>query len=254
MPSKVLGEVLENMPLTRDVYEMAILAPEFAGEAKPGQFVEIKCGELPLLRRPISIYDVDKEKGVFRLIYQIRGDGTKKLSQMSPGGKIDLLGPLGKGFTITSGKGILIGGGIGVPPLYYLGKEIKKQGGNIISILGFNDKDTLYGEEAFAELGDIHVATMDGSYGVKGHIGAVLENLPVEKNTTLYACGPEPMLNYVKMFGENKNLDVELSLEAYMGCGVGACLSCVCEKKDGSYARVCTDGPVFKGKDVVFHG
>lgn len=253
MTSKEIGTILANKILIEDsIYLMSIKLPNIVKDAVAGQFVEVKTGDKPLLRKPISIFDVDKENGVLYLLYQIRGLGTKNMSTMEAGEEIDVIGPLGNGFTtdISGKKALLVGGGIGIAPLYYLGRELKDKDNNISFVLGFNSKVEAYGIEVFKDLGKVEVSTMDGSLGVKGHIGSILDNMDIKDYDIIYSCGPEPMLNYLKKF--QNDIDIEMSLEAYMGCGLGACLSCVCEKVDGSYERVCKEGPVFKGKEVKF--
>ncbi len=247
------GVVQSNEPLIKDfIYLMKITATDIAESAKPGQFLEIKTGDIPLLRKPISIFAVDKVDGTISILYQVKGQGTKNLSLFNIGQPIDLMGPLGSGFTLEkfNKKCLLIGGGIGVAPLYDLGLKLKEAGNEVEFILGFASKETSYAIEYFKKLGLVKIATIDGSLGEKGTIGAILEGYDFDEISIAYACGPEPMLKYLKNF-EDK-VDLELSLEAYMGCGLGACLSCVCKMKDGDYKRVCKEGPVFKAKEVSF--
>lgn len=247
------GIVISNEPLIKDfIYLMKIKEDEIARSAKPGQFIEIKTGEIPLLRKPISIFAVDKNSGTISILYQVKGQGTKNLSLFEIGQSIDLIGPLGNGFTIEKfeKKCLLIGGGIGIAPLYELGLRLKEAGNEVEILLGFSSKETSYAIEYFKELGTVTITTMDGSLGVKGTVGAILDSYKFEDVSRAYACGPEPMLKYLKSL-EDK-VDLELSLEAYMGCGLGACLSCVCKMKDGDYKRVCKEGPVFQAKEVTF--
>lgn len=247
------GIVLDNKPLIKDfIYLMKIKEAKIAESAKPGQFLEIKTGALPLLRKPISIFTVDKIKGTISILYQIKGQGTKNLSLFKNGQSIDLMGPLGNGFTVEkfNKKCILIGGGIGVAPLYDLGLRLKEAGNEVEVILGFSSKETSYAIDYFEELGSVKIATIDGSIGVKGTVGTILDDYYLGDVSRAYACGPEPMLRYLKTLEDE--VDLELSLEAYMGCGLGACLSCVCKMNDGDYKRVCKEGPVFKAKEVSF--
>jgi dihydroorotate dehydrogenase electron transfer subunit len=247
------GTVLNNEPLIKDfIYLMKIKEHKIAECAKPGQFLEIKTGSLPLLRKPISIFEVDKVAGTISILYQVKGQGTKNLSLFKNGQAIDLMGPLGNGFTVDKfeKKCLLIGGGIGVAPLYELGLRLKEIGNDVEIILGFSSKDTSYAIEYFKELGPVKIATIDGSLGCKGTVGSVLNEYDLNDVSKAYACGPEPMLKYLKSI-EDK-VDLEISLEAYMGCGLGACLSCVCKMNDGDYKRVCKEGPVFKAKEVSF--
>ena len=252
MNIKEIGKVLSNEALIEGfIYLMRIRSPKIAAEAAAGQFVEIRTGKSPLLRKPISLFEVEKTEGTISILYQVKGEGTRNLAAFVPGDDVDMIGPLGRGFTVKkSGKKcLLVGGGIGIAPLYQLGRDLKALGSEVEFILGFGTKDQSYALELFGALAPVHVSTMDGSLGVKGTVGAILDGWNLDEVETIYSCGPEPMLKYVQTFGDR--LDVELSLEAYMGCGLGACLSCVCEKKDGDYARVCKDGPVFKAGEVV---
>ena len=247
------GVVLVNEPLINDfIYLMKIKEPAISSSAKPGQFLEIKTGDSPLLRKPISIFEVNKTEGTISILYQVKGQGTRNLAKFNKGQPIDLIGPLGNGFTVDKfdRKCLLIGGGIGVAPLYDLGLKLKEAGNEVEIILGFGSLDTSYALDYFSKLGKVMIATMDGSLGIKGTIGEVLESYDLTSISKAYACGPEAMLQYLKSFEDR--LDLELSLEAYMGCGLGACLSCVCKMTDGEYKRVCKEGPVFKAKEVSF--
>lgn len=248
---KEIGIVLENKELLKNyIYLISIKLPKIAKEALPGQFLEIKTGESPLLRKPISLFNVDKKEGIVSLLYRVRGKGTKNMSKLKKNREIDIVGSLGNGFTVNlkNKRTILVGGGIGIAPLYYLGKELTKRGNKVKYILGYNCKEDSYAIDIFAKQNEVEISTMDGSLGCKGHVGSILDNLDMEKYDMIYGCGPKPMLKYLKKF-ENI-MPLELSLEAYMGCGLGVCLSCVCKKTDGSYGRVCKDGPVFKGNEV----
>lgn len=253
MAGKEWGIILKNEALIKGfIYRMDIHSPKMVNTASAGQFLEIKTGHSPLLRKPISLFGIDQEKGNLSLLYQVKGEGTKNLMNLQPGDSIDLLGPLGKGFSITKPqekKNLLVGGGIGIAPLYQLGRELLEQGCTFEFILGFASKELSYALNLFEALAPVKVATMDGSLGTKGTVEAILETENLSQVDTLYSCGPEPMLKYIQSLGNQ--VKTQLSLEAYMGCGLGACLSCVCTKKDGDYARVCKEGPVFKGDEVV---
>lgn len=247
------GIVISNEPLINDfIYLMKIKEDSIAESAKPGQFLEIKTGEMPLLRKPISIFEVNKTEGTISILYQVKGQGTKNLAHYNKKQTIDIIGPLGSGFSIDKfeKKCLLIGGGIGVAPLYDLGLKLKDAGNELEIILGYSSKDTSYAIDYFSKLGTVGITTIDGSLGEKGTVGAVLDGYDFSNVSKAYACGPEPMLKYLK--SHEDKVDLELSLEAYMGCGLGACLSCVCKMKDGDYKRVCKEGPVFKAKEVSF--
>ncbi len=250
---KNYGIILSNEPIIEKfIYLMKIKEKDIANLAKPGQFLEIKTGSIPLLRKPISIFEVDKAAGTISILYQIKGQGTKNLAELKINQKIDLIGPLGHGFTVEkfSKRCLLIGGGIGIAPLYDLGLKLKEAGNEIEIILGFSSRETSYAIDYFSKIGNVKIATIDGSLGVKGTVEAVLKDYDFNTFNKGYACGPEPMLKYIKTLEDN--LDLELSLEAYMGCGLGACLSCVCKMADGEYKRVCKEGPVFQAKEVIF--
>ncbi len=250
---KNYGNIISNEPIIKNfVYLMIIKEKNIANTARPGQFIEIKTGLIPLLRKPISIFEVDKEKETISILYQVKGQGTKNLSELTANEKLDIIGPLGQGFTIKkfAKKCLLIGGGIGIAPLYDLGLKLKEAGNEIEIILGFSCKETSYAIDYFSKLGPVKIATIDGSLGELGTVEVILEKYNFKDIDKAYACGPEPMLKYLKTLEDE--IDLELSLEAYMGCGVGACLSCVCKMTDGEYKRVCKEGPIFQVKEVSF--
>lgn len=248
MQYKEIGKVLENRALIPDlIYLMVIESPQITRDAKAGQFLEIRTGNAPLLRKPISLFSVEDSR--VSILYQVKGEGTRNLMAMKAGDPLDAIGPLGRGFTLKKGgRHLLVGGGIGIAPLYQLGKSLKDLGGEVEFLLGFSCAAGSYGIDLFQEIGPVQIATIDGSLGKKGTVAVLLENEDLSSTDTIYSCGPEPMLRYVQGFGEL--VDTELSLEAYMGCGLGACLSCVCKTQEGDYARVCKDGPVFNAKEV----
>ncbi|MGI6686083.1 MAG: dihydroorotate dehydrogenase electron transfer subunit [Bacillota bacterium] len=260
-----MARILSNESVGPDFYYMEIEAPEVAKEAVPGQFIHIKVNEGldPLLRRPMSLHEIDREKGLIGILYQVRGKGTKILSKRKPDTEIDIMGPLGKGFTIDfpGGHGVIVGGGIGIAPLYPLVKELKKLGKEVTVILGARFAKILLREENFISLGyPVLITTDDGSRGKKGTVAELLaEFVQKHKVDFIYACGREPMLKQVEDICQNSKIKGEISLEAYMGCGVGACLSCSCERKNLTdltgkrYAKVCTDGPVFPLGEVKLH-
>lgn len=220
----------------------------------PGQFVHIKIGTGSefLLRRPISVCDVDLTKETLTLIFKIFGEGTQRLSQLTVGEKMDVLIPCGNGYQIDGEKGetvLLIGGGIGVPPLYYLGKKLKEQGLQVISVLGFQTKADVFYVSEFESLGETFVATDDGSYGIKGFVTDAIDQ-SVENFDTYYSCGPNPMLKAVeaKLLGKRGFI----SLEERMGCGIGACYACVVDMRDGeTNKKICQEGPVFGANEVI---
>ena len=233
--------IVENTPLTSAVYEMK-LSGDTEG-IRPGQFVNIGVPGF-FLRRPISVCDC--ENGALTLVYKTVGHGTEAMAALKPGDTVDLLTDLGNGYdaSLAGETPLLVGGGVGVPPLYYLAKTLVKQGVKPAVILGFNTKDEIFYEDAFRALGcAVTVTTADGSYGVKGF---VTDAVPAHY-TYVYACGPKPMLRAVY----NKPGDGQFSFEERMGCGFGACMGCSCKTKTG-YKRVCKEGPVFYKEEIVW--
>lgn len=211
----------------------------------PGQFVNIAL-EGKFLRRPISV--CDKDGDTLTLIYKIVGSGTEQMSKMLPGEKLDILTGLGNGYNLSDcgEKPCLIGGGVGVPPLYFLCKELIKLGKKPSVIMGFGSKDEIFFEDEFKALGaDVYVTTVDGSYGKKGFVTDALSEIDC---TYFYACGPEPMLKAVY---NQTEVDGQLSFEERMGCGFGACMGCSCKTKYGN-KRICKDGPVLHKGEVIW--
>lgn len=253
MPTNVKVKLIKKEQLKEDIVKFTCESKEISNLAKPGQFVEVKVSESyePFLRRPISIYNIDKTNNLFEFIFQVKGRGTSFLSKLEEGDFIDVIGPLGNGvFEIKDYKNIaIIGGGIGIFPLYELSKEAKSIADTNI-YLGFRNKDFVVLEDEFKKVStNLTITTDDGSYGEKGFAINYLEKDIEEKNIdAIYACGPLPMLKAVKKLAEDKNIFCQISLEQRMACGVGACMGCSVKLAvDGevSYARVCKDGPVF---------
>ena len=244
-------KVVKQKTLAKNIFEMTMAGDLVSEMGEPGQFVHIRVsgGFDPLLRRPISISSINKEKGEFTVIYRAEGKGTSILSSKKTDDEVDVLGPLGNGFPISKEgkKAFLIGGGIGVPPLYELSKQLKNAGVEPVHVLGFQSKEVVFYEEEFKALGETHIATVDGTAGVQGFVTHIIDKLPKDIGH-YYACGPMPMLKAVseQLYG----IEGFLSFEERMGCGIGACFACVCKTnkgKDGrDYVKVCSDGPVFK--------
>ena len=237
--------VLTNEKLTSNVYKMTLSGDTKAIE-RPGQFVNIQIDGL-FLRRPISVCDL--ENGVLTIIYKVVGNGTERLSAMDGGEILDILTGLGNGyFTDFSGdKPLLIGGGVGVPPLYYLAKCLLKEGKTPTVILGFNTASEIFYKEQFENLGvKTLVCTADGSVGVKGFVTDAVEL--VGEYTHVYTCGPEPMLKAVY---NKTTTDGSYSFEERMGCGFGACMGCSCKTKYGN-KRICKDGPVLSKEEIIW--
>lgn len=233
--------VISNEKVANDVYRM-VLSGDTGDITRPGQFINIRLDGL-YLRRPISVCDWD-EKSV-TIIYKVVGRGTDKMSHFSGGEVLDVMSGLGNGFDTSASKSraLLIGGGVGTPPLYRLAKELD----NPIVVLGFNSKDDVFYEDEFKKLSDsVYVTTADGSYGIRGFVTDAIKNLGGYSYT--YACGPEPMLKAVY---NAVSADGEYSFEERMGCGFGACMGCSCKTKYG-YKRICKDGPVLKKDEIIF--
>ena len=235
--------VLSNRPLTDTVYEMK-LGGDLSAFTAPGQFVNLRLDGF-YLRRPISVCDIEGD--VLTLIYKVVGRGTEAMSRMTPGTALDALCGLGNGYDLTkSGDGpLLIGGGVGVPPLYLLAKRLLAAGKRVTAVLGFNRADEVFYEDEFRSLGaDVTVTTADGSYGQKGF---VTDALP-PRYSFFYACGPEPMLKAVFRATATSG---QLSFEARMGCGFGACMGCSCRTVTG-YKRICREGPVLDKEEILW--
>ena len=258
MGIKLICELVKKEKIIDGIYKFSVKAPEIANSAKAGQFLEIKVSDIgeTFLRRPISIYNIEKEEGIIEFIFQVKGKGTEILSTKNIGDKIDIMGPLGFGsFKIEENKNVaIIGGGIGTYPLYELAKELKGKSKTTM-YMGFRKKDLVTLEKEFEEITDrLVLTTDDGSYKEKGYaINVLKEDCKNEKPDMIYACGPLPMLKAVREFAIEENIPCQISLEERMGCGVGACLGCavkVISGKEPRYGHVCKEGPVFNAKDV----
>ncbi len=237
--------------IAHHIYEMKLTGKLVGEITSPGQFVHIRVSDtydFPL-RRPISIASIDEDANEMTILYRAEGNGTKQLARKKEGDVLNVLGPLGNGFPVEETKegetAILIGGGIGVPPLYELSKQLTAKGVTCIHILGFQSAEVVFYEEQFKALGETYIATVDGSKGTAGFVTTVMEKIN-QDFSTYYSCGPMPMLKAVQaMYAGKKGF---LSFEERMGCGIGACFACVCEtteETDKSYIKVCSDGPVF---------
>ena len=240
---QLLFEIKENKPLTKDIMEM-ILAGDTSDITRPGQFVNIKLDGL-YLRRPISVCDA--EEGKLTLIYKVVGKGTEQMRDMTEG-TLDILSSLGNGYdtSLSGEKPLLIGGGVGVPPLYMLAKELRKEGKDVSVILGFNTKEEIFYEEEFKALGcKVYVTTVDGSYGIKGFVTEAMKDIDY---THFFTCGPEPMLKAVWNASKTSG---QLSFEERMGCGFGACMGCSCKTLTG-FKRICKDGPIMMKEEILW--
>ncbi|MGP7817574.1 dihydroorotate dehydrogenase electron transfer subunit [Niallia sp. 01092] len=253
-----LCTVVKHTEIAENIMELTLRGELVHEIGEPGRFVHLKVGDTlePLLRRPISISRIDDKNLTFTMIYRKEGRGTQLLGEKKAGELVDVLGPLGNGFPVeeaTAGEtALLVGGGIGVPPLYELAHRLVEKGVNVITVLGFQTSSVVFYEKEFQALGNTYVATVDGTHGTKGFVTDVIAQQGLNFDI-LYSCGPTPMLrNLEKSFPDKK---VFISLEERMGCGIGACFACVCHKADDptgyTYKKVCTDGPVFKAGEVV---
>ena len=236
-------EITENVPLTENVYKM-VLRGDVSAITAPGQFVNIQLDGL-YLRRPISVCDVFGDCLI--IIYKVVGKGTAKLSKMQSG-SLDLLTGLGNGYDLSCAgdRPVLLGGGVGVPPMYLLAKRLLAEGKQVQVILGFNTQKEVFYEKEFRELGaQVTVTTVDGSYGTQGFVTDVLKDMDY---TYFYTCGPEPMLKAVYRASQTSG---QMSFEKRMGCGFGACMGCSCKTITG-YKRICKEGPVMRKEEILW--
>ena len=249
--------ILSQEKIAQDIYSMWIRT-EAAESAVPGQFISMYTrDESKLLPRPISICEINKTEGSLRVVYRVTGEytGTEQFSRMKAGDVIPVIGPLGNGFPHEKAEGkraFLMGGGIGVPPILELAKQMKCEKKQII--VGYRDRETFLKDE-FGQNGEVYISTEDGSAGTKGNVmDAIREN--ALGADIIYACGPTPMLRAIKTYAEENGIECYLSLEERMACGIGACLACVCKSKEKDHhtnvynKRVCKDGPVFLSTEV----
>ncbi|MBY4972572.1 dihydroorotate dehydrogenase electron transfer subunit [Streptococcus suis] len=248
--------LVEQVQLAPRIFSM-ILQGEMVSEMRIGQFIHIRVpNDAMLLRRPISISEIDYGKSQCRIIYRVEGLGTDVFSNMVAGDYLDVMGPLGNGFEIDFLKDgdpiLIIGGGIGVPPLVEVAKQAAKRGAKVTSVIGFATKEAVILEEELAQYGSVHVTTDDGSYGIKGSVATVVEQL-TNDFFAIYSCGAPGMMKYVDQRFQG-HPHAYLSLEARMACGMGACYACVVKPKRGQEhenKRVCKEGPVFETGSLV---
>ena len=254
---KMTAVVISQEKIAEDIYSMWLKAEPVAAEAVPGQFISMYTNDgSKLLPRPISICEIDTETSKLRVVYRVTAEktGTEQFSKMKAGDTLPIIGPLGNGFPLEAGKGkraFLIGGGIGVPPILELAKQLdcEKQ-----IIMGYRDADTFL-KEQFEENGTVYISTEDGSVGTKGNVMDAIRENGLEADI-IYACGPTPMLRAIKQYAEEQGIECYISLEERMACGIGACLACVCQSKEKDHhsnvnnKRICKDGPVFLSTEV----
>ena len=260
MPDKIQlsAPILRNQRIQKDYYQLDLDAAPIAKLAKPGQFVHVQFPELQhrILRRPFSIFNVDLESGRLSIIYKIVGEGTEHLSKLAPGDVLNLLGPLGNGYTLfpKNQKGIIVAGGYGSAATYLLAKSAPVPP---IILIGGRSADDILLQEDFKRLGcELKIATNDGSAGHQGMVTELLtEAIAKASNPPIAACGPNPMLKAVSKIVEKNGIDAEISLDHVMCCGVGACFACVVKRKADTpegwaYSRACVDGPVYKASEI----
>jgi len=255
MPDTEKCIVFKNQKISATAFDITVAAPKITATAKPGQFVTISCGNEFTLRRPISICDITGE--MLRFVFEVRGDGTNKLSKCVPGDTLDILGPLGNGtFPIDDSDEpvLLVGGGIGVPPMLYVAHSVRKSH----AVLGFqNESKAILLSDFSSSCELVQIATDDGSLGAKGTVaGPISMLLDKYKYSKILACGPRPMLKAIAELSAKHGMPCFVSMEERMGCGVGACLVCACKThgKDGEehYDHVCSNGPVFPAEKIVW--
>ena len=252
---KMKSTVIEQKMIADGICSMWLDAKEVAVQAKPGQFISVYSNDKSrVLPRPISNCEIDREKGTLRIVYRVVGKGTEEFSKAEAGDSFEILGPLGNGFPIEEAKGkkvLMIGGGIGVPPMLQTAKEIE---GEAIIVSGYRNQD-LFLKEELESAGTLFIATEDGSVGTKGNVVDAIRENQIEADM-MFACGPKPMLRALKNYALEKGIPCWISMEEKMACGVGACLACVCQSKDvDSHShvhnkRICKDGPVFLSTEV----
>lgn len=248
---KIKANIIRQDNIATDIFSMVLDAKEIAENAKPGQFIDLysKDGS-KLLPRPISICEIDKTNGTLRIVYRIAGQGTKEFSELKAGDDIEILGPLGNGFTLRDRKAILIGGGIGIPPMLQLAKDLNCEKS---IVLGFRDEEFLSDE--FKPYGEVYMSSDSGKIGVKGTVMDAIKEYAITGDV-IYACGPTPMLRAIREYAISNGIEAQISLEEKMACGIGACLACVCKSKDiddhskVNNKRICKDGPVFFAEEV----
>lgn len=255
-----IATVVKQKELVEGIYDLTLQTKDIAAAAKAGQFVSVYSNDpSKLLPRPISLCGIDKEKGQIRLVYRVTGEGTgtEEFSKLKEGDSVKILGPLGNGFTVEEGKtAFLIGGGIGVPPMLQLAKDINASGDvpKMQIIMGYRDENTFLLDE-FKEQAESFVSSDNGAVGTKGTVVDAIKanNL---KADVIYACGPTPMLRALRDYADENGMTCYISMEERMACGIGACLACVCKTKEKDHhsnvnnKRICKEGPVFNAKEV----
>lgn len=258
------GEILSNEKYSDSLYKMEVFSPYVCKDAQAGQFINVKCSDNgvldPLLRRPFGIFDIEKKFNVFSILYRVKGRGTRFISGLKRGDMLDFVGPLGKGIDLSKGEDniLLVGGGIGIAPLYLIAKLAGGMKKNVFFAAGFKDNSYLrWGKDLIELKINYAVLTEDGSWGEKGLVSDYIwNNIKSFKNYDIYCCGPRDMLKTMQNIYKDRNNKVTALLEERMACGVGVCAGCVVKlrkgKKGFSYKKVCKDGPAFNLGEVIF--
>jgi dihydroorotate dehydrogenase electron transfer subunit len=245
-------QIVENKQLKKDFFILELSSADSLPKILPGQFVQIRVDGSPetFLRRPVSFYDVDYKKNTIRLLIQILGKGTETLSKLAPGGYLNLVYPLGNAFTMPAeGENcLLVGGGVGIAPLFFFAKLIKQAGFSTDMLLGFRNRDRIIEYDEFRKYGTVYITTEDGSEGEKGFV-TDHSILKTNKYSRIYCCGPDPMMKAVAGYSRQHHIFCEVSLENLMACGFGICLCCIVDTNEGRICT-CTDGPVFNINDL----
>lgn len=246
--------VISNIQLNQKHNLLELMSSTALPEIIPGQFVEVKVdkSEVTFLRRPFSIHRVDRKKNTIHILVKVIGPGTQTLACLTTGQKVNVMFPLGKGFQLTENKVVLlVGGGCGVAPLYFLAEQLNAKGNRVNILIGGRTSDDILLAEEYGKFGDVFIATEDGSTGEKGMVTAhsILNGKSRAQFDKIYCCGPDGMMRAIAFKAEEMNIPCEVSLENTMACGIGACLCCVVESTEGNVS-VCTNGPVFNSKQL----
>lgn len=259
MPIQQNCRVLEHLQLNPSYFKLTLASDYIPSHGLPGQFVNIRVANDsdPLLRRPLSLHRVDPAKKMFELLYEVVGRGTELLTKVKVGEELSVLGPLGSGFKVEKQIALLAAGGLGIAPLRFLAQVALKKTKAVYIFIGAKTHEQIMCEEEFRQLGcQVIIATEDGSAGKKGLVSEILNDFltnTIDRSdldlAAVYACGPHPMLKAVAELAQQKNIDCQVSLEAWMACGLGACKGCAIDTKKG-YKMVCEDGPVFNAEDI----
>ena len=255
-------KLIQQERIYQDIFRMLLESGEIARDSRPGQFVHLRVaeGEDPLLRRPLSVHRVHRKNGTFELLYRVVGRGTQMMSEAEAGVAFDMMGPLGKGFSIDGdfSQALVVAGGMGSAPVFFLMDELIASGKNVTLLWGAKQADEIFGLPDLESSGvEVMIATEDGSLGLCGLVTELLEQKLGDLNDPNavrgFVCGPEPMLRCVQDIAKNTSFDWQVSVEERMACGMGVCIGCAVSTTEG-YKMVCSDGPVFDLKEVVFHG